>query len=72
MKGISKAAIERIMHKANAERISAGALEEMAELLEEYGLKISWEAVGLARHAGRKTVKKEDVKLAAKRLRNPY
>jgi histone H3/H4 len=36
--------------------------------MEEYGTRLSREATELAKHAGRKTVKKEDVKLAAKRL----
>ena len=67
MTEISKAALERIMRRANAERISAGAVELLAELLEEFGIKITWDAAGLAKHAGRKTVKKEDIKLAARR-----
>jgi histone H3/H4 len=40
----------------------------MAEALEEYGTRLSREAIELAKHAGRKTVKKEDVKLAARSL----
>jgi len=67
MPELSNAAMERIMRKAGAQRVSSTAVAELAETLEEYGLKLSKEAVELARHAGRKTVKKEDVKLAAKR-----
>ena len=67
MPELSCAALERIMRKAGAERVSASAVEKLAEAMEEYGEKLSREAVELARHAGRKTVKREDVKLAARR-----
>jgi len=71
MPELSNAAMERIMRKAGAQRVSATAVAELAEAMEEYGLKLSKEAIGLARHAGRKTVKKEDVKLAARRRGPP-
>ena len=67
MAEMSHASLERIMRKAGAERVSAGAVAHLAEAMEEYGLRLSREAVELARHAGRKTVKKEDVKLAKRR-----
>jgi histone H3/H4 len=68
MTELSHAALERIMRKAGAQRVSAPAVETMVEALEDYGERLSSEAVDLARHAGRKTIKREDVKLAAKRL----
>ena len=68
MPELSNASLERIMRKAGAQRVSATAVAELAEAMEEYGTRLSKEAVELARHAGRKTVKKEDVKLAARRL----
>ncbi len=61
------ASVERIMRNAGAERISMTAITSMAEVLEDYGTKISKETIELARHAKRKTIKKEDVKLAARR-----
>jgi len=67
MPELSNASMERIMRKAGAERVSAGAVEKLAEAMEEYGEKLSKEAVELAKHAGRKTVKKGDIKLAARR-----
>ena len=73
MPELSCASLERIMRAAGAERVSAGAVAQLSESLEDYGTKLSKEAVELARHAGRKTVKKEDVKLAVRRLVNgPY
>ena len=62
------ASVERIMRNAGAERVSMSAIVTLAEVLEDYGTKISKEAIELARHAKRKTVKKEDVKLAARRV----
>jgi len=37
-------------------------------VLEEIGLKIGREAVDFAMHAGRKTVKAEDIEIAAKKV----
>ncbi|HIH40033.1 MAG TPA: histone family protein [Halobacteria archaeon] len=62
------APIERIVKKSGAERISEEAKKELARTLEEYGSKISTEAVKLAKHAGRKTIKREDIRLAAEKI----
>jgi histone H3/H4 len=58
------APIERVIRSAGAQRVSEPAGIELTEILEEYGLDISREAIKLAEHAGRKTVKAEDIKLA--------
>jgi len=62
------APVERIIRNAGAGRVSEGARDALAEVLEEYGLEVSAEAIRLAKHAGRTTVKAEDIKLAVQRI----
>lgn len=58
------APVERIIRNAGAERVSEYAKKALAEAMEEYAEKVARKAIELARHAGRKTVKAEDVKRA--------
>jgi len=65
---LSIAPMHRICKKAGAERVSESAAKELAETLENVGMKISKEAIDYAMHAGRKTVKAEDIEIAARKL----
>lgn len=62
------AAIERIARKAGIERISADAIKELEKTIEELGLELAKEAAIVAKHAGRRTIMKKDVKLVAGKL----
>lgn len=65
---LSSAPIHRIIKKAGAPRVSEDATEELKRILEEVGLALAKEALGLAQYAGRRTVKREDIERAAKTL----
>ncbi len=68
MAELKLAQIERLMRKAGATRISAEAKETLREILEEIALEIAEIAVEIAKHAGRKGVTADDIKLAAKQV----
>ncbi|AKB85919.1 histone family protein [Methanococcoides methylutens] len=65
------ASVERLIRSANAERVSESAASALLDILEDYGVKIAKEAIIYANHAGRKTVKDEDIKLAFDMLTKP-
>ncbi|MFQ6062467.1 MAG: histone family protein [Methanosarcinales archaeon] len=62
------APFERILKKAGAKRVSRSALEEFSRVMEEKMLKVANEATILAKHAGRKTILAEDVRMARRKV----
>ena len=60
------AAMEKILKNCGADRVSDKAKVALKNAVEDIAEDIATQAVKLAIHAGRKTVKAGDVKLAAK------
>ncbi len=56
----------RILKKSGAQRVSDESADELRRILEVIAEEIAKSAVDMSEHAGRKTVKAEDVKLASK------
>lgn len=63
---LASAAMEKMLKKAGAGRISEDAKAAMRDALEEYGAQIAAKAIKFSKHSGRKTIKAEDVQLARK------
>ena len=63
---LGMSAMYRILKKAGAERVSDESADELRRTIESIAEDIAKNAVDMASHAGRKTVKGEDVKLASK------
>ncbi len=59
---------ERLIRKAGAKRVSDKAAKVLVEILEEEALRIASEAVRLADHAKRRTIREEDIRLASRRV----
>ncbi|MBI1935022.1 NFYB/HAP3 family transcription factor subunit [Candidatus Woesearchaeota archaeon] len=60
------AAMEKLLKQGGAERVSDKAKLALKQALEDIANEISVKAIKLAVHAGRKTIKAEDIKLAVK------
>jgi histone H3/H4 len=65
---LAVAPMHRICKKAGADRVSETAAKELAKVLDEVGVKIAREAMDYAMHAGRKTIKAEDIEIAARKV----
>ena len=62
--------MERLLKKAGCKRISVEAAEKLREILEKQGISIGKMSWKLAKHAKRRTVMQEDVKLASQAKQN--
>ncbi|MDO8841318.1 MAG: histone family protein [Methanocalculus sp.] len=60
------AAVVRIAKKNGAERVGSDAAEALVAKAEAYIADLTKKANQYALHAGRKTIKEEDIELAAK------
>ena len=60
------AAMEKVLKLAGAERVSDKAKTALKDVVEDKANEIARAAVKLAQHAGRKTVKGGDIKLAVR------
>ncbi len=60
--------MHRIMKKSGAERVSDDAADELRKVIEEVAERIARQAAELSVHAGRKTIKPDDIRLAAKNV----
>ena len=63
---IPRAPVGRLIAKAGAQRVSADAMDTLANILTDFAEEIGERAVKIAKHSGRKTVKAGDIKLAVK------
>ncbi|MFP3131967.1 MAG: NFYB/HAP3 family transcription factor subunit [Candidatus Nanopusillus sp.] len=66
---IPVAPLYRILRKAGASRVGQDAKLAMVESVLQVAEAISSRAIELAKHAGRKTVHEDDIRLAIRELR---
>jgi len=66
MSDLPIAAVVRIAKSNGAERVGSAAAAVLVEKAEDYIGNLAKEAFKLAQHAGRKTIKEEDVEMAAR------
>jgi DNA-binding protein len=64
MTDLPNSAVARIAKKNGVERIGKDATVALVEQTEKFIVEVSKKAVALAKHAGRTTVKAEDITLA--------
>jgi len=66
---IPAAPIDRIFHKAGAERVSEDAVQVLRDVLEQIAYELASKSIEAAKHAGRKTVTADDVRLIIRLLK---
>lgn len=62
------AAVTRIAKANGAERVGSDAAELLVKMTEDYIGRLTKEAEKLASHAGRKTLKEEDIEMASQNI----
>ena len=65
---IASAPMAEILKNAGAERVSDSAAQALADVIKDMSFEIAKDAVKFAHHAGRKTIKREDIDLARKNV----
>jgi len=65
---IAVAPMHSICRKSGAERVSEAAAKKLAKVLEDIGDRIAREALDYSIHAGRKTIKAEDIEIATRKV----
>ena len=65
---IAAAPMADILKSSGAERVSDSAAKALSEVLMDIAIEVSKDAIRFAHHAGRKTVKREDIELAKKNI----
>jgi len=65
---IPKATVARILMKAGAKRVSADAVDAFTDVIMDLTENIAVQASRISKHAGRKTVNEDDIKIAAKQV----
>ena len=59
------AAMARVIRKAGVKRVSADAIKELESTVSDLARELAADSAEMARHAGRKTIKKDDILLAS-------
>jgi len=59
-------AMNRILKKAGAERVTQESANELRRIVEDIAYEIAKNSIEMAKHAGRRTIRAEDVKLGSK------
>jgi len=63
-RAISLSAMEKVLKRIGADRVSESGKEALREVLEEYGEDVGRRAWELAKHSKRKTIRSTDIRLA--------
>ncbi len=66
---LTKNPVKKILKSTGAKRVSKDAVEELTKILEKEAINLCKRAKKLAKLAGRKTVMKQDIKLAIKEIK---